>query len=173
MASLPPTMRTIALRQKLAILSGHSRQGRSGRFLAKRSEAPPPDFASVCAVPAWMMMDSKAKSGIAQSVAVLAHRQAIDRELSGKKLGALADVIGHDRMDALCDCPVPPLDDRWGQYAVLPRPEDLETFGASLLEAALPLALKSRFPDATDDAAARALVTIASDIWKRTEGQTP
>ncbi len=164
------TPRTQGLRAKLAMLNGHGRRGRSRRFLENRDGYPAPNFASVAAVPNWMLMDDAAKRGIAKSVALLVRRDAIDRELSGKRLGALADAVGHQILEALCDCPAPEVRDIWGRSGLLPRPEDLEELGSPILEAALPLSLKDRYPGATDDANARALVTIATRIWQQCQG---
>jgi hypothetical protein len=165
------TDRTKDLRQKLALLNGHSRTGRSRRYLEQRSESARVEFGSVAAVPAWMLFDEAAKRAIAMSVTLLAHRAAIDRELSGKRLGVLADAVGHDRMEALCDTMLPAMVDPFGRYALLPRPEDLEKLGIELLEAALPLALKDRYPLAADDTQARLLVDCATQIWRQTGAQ--
>jgi hypothetical protein len=164
------TNRTSVLRQKLSLLSGHDRRSRSRRFLDHQNPAAPPDFTTLAAVPTWMMIDDLGKTTIAKYAALLAHREAIDRELSGKRLGALADAVGHDVMEALCDCVVPQVSDPLGRQGLLPRPEDLEEIGLPLLEAALPFALKDRFPGAADDPNARSLVAVATHIWQQTQG---
>ena len=128
--------RSALIRQKLAFARTHSRRGRTARFqartLAMPDPAADPDFDIIAALPDWLLLSAPEEALLAMCVAVAAHRPAIDRELSGAKLAALAEIVGEARFDLLCDLDdLPQANDP--RYSQLPRPEDLAGIGAAII----------------------------------------
>lgn len=72
------------------------------------------------------------RSKVAPVLSLLCAREAIDRELSGRKLSALAAAVGDETFDAVCDCQLP---DVSLDFAIgnLPQPNSLASEGEALL----------------------------------------
>jgi hypothetical protein len=163
MATAP--LRSAPLRAKLALIRGHGHGGRATIFRNHRlgTAGNEPDFATLVALPDWIALTAEEQTRMAKAVAILLHRLAIDRELSGHKLAALSDAVGETLFDELRDCPLPANITATGLDR-LPRPEDLETIGREQMIAAIPSALALMFPGAAGDIQASALCAIAAQL---------
>ncbi|MFA6118025.1 MAG: hypothetical protein WC729_28830 [Sphingomonas sp.] len=153
-------MRGATRRRRYAILVEAAGDGRGARFARRRAGKPGPRFADIAKVPDWLSAEPGEQHRIAILAALLRYRRAIDAELSGARLAALAAAVGEDLLDAACEAPAP---DRVNNLP-LPQPERLHAEGRALLHAALPLPFAQRFPDALDDPQARDLAARASRI---------
>lgn len=164
---LAETPRSAPLRARMQVLQAkHATTTRGAKFREQRADNQDyrPDFAEVAALPDWVLWDQNDRNRLAKAVATLCHRPAIDQELSGAKLGALAETVGEQLFEALCHDRVA-LDTEnpyWSQE--LPRPEDLQVFGERLMHAALPKFCADRYPGADDDADAHECVAEAMAI---------
>lgn len=145
---------------KLALLARHCGQGRGARFARRASGQPAMGFGDLAKLPDWLDAPDGQRARIAAAAGLLRHRRAIDAELSGPRLAALAAAVGEPLFDAVCEAEVPEM----AGAEKLPPPERVLAAGAQLLEAALPLALQDRFPGARDDAVARDLLARAHAI---------
>lgn len=147
-------------RRRHAILAEAAGEGRGARFARRLAGMPGPSFADIGKVPDWLSAEPAQQQRIATLAALLRYRRAIDAELSGTRLAALAATVGEDLLDAACEAPAP---DRSSNLP-LPPPQHLHAEGRALLHAALPLPFAHRFPDARDDPQARDLAARASAI---------
>lgn len=94
-----------------------------------------PSFADVANPPAWARSEGDDRAQLAKTIALLASRAAIDSELNGARLAALAEAVGEDSFDQICEADV--LDVTIADIpAALPRPEELERLGSDMLAAA-------------------------------------
>jgi hypothetical protein len=157
----PAPGRTVLLRQKLAFARGHKNRGRTARFRERvNKSADVRDFPTIALLPDWIVAADDVQHLIAKAAAILYHQSAIQQELSGAKLAALATVVGEALFDHLCDCDLP---DTVGPLGAndLPRPEDLLSIGRNYMDRAMPRELSGRVAGATGDAQARALSDAA------------
>lgn len=157
------------LRAKLAIARGSTRKHHARALIAHRQIGPQdaptePAFATVAALPNWVLADEADRDMIARVAALLYHRDAMDGEIDGTRLAALCHTVGEDIFDALCDCP-PPV--AVAEARQLPRPDSLSAIGHELMMASLPSALSDRFPGARGAEDIAALCDIAADIVAR------
>lgn len=157
------------LRAKLAVARGSNRKRHARTFLARTQSSPcnaqaEPTFASVAALPDWILADDSVQDLIAKVAALLFHRNAVDAEIDGARLADLSKSVGEDIFDALCDCP-PPL--AAAETMHLPRPDSLPDIGKDLMAASLPQSLSHRFPGALDAADLAALCDLAVTIVVR------
>lgn len=108
---------------------------RAQRFAIRLGGGHVPGFAEVANPPVWASSEGNDRAQLAKVVALLASRSAIDTELNGARLAALADAVGEACFDSICEANV--LDLTIGDYpSALPRPGDLERQGAALLATA-------------------------------------
>ncbi len=163
------TARSVVLRQKMQHIRGHSFGGRAVRFRRRQPSdcamASVPDFASVAALPDWILASEEEQVRIGLSAAILKERQAIERELSGGRLACIAALVGTDLFERLCDSTLPDSVDGSGSSR-LPRPEDFIASGTTLRRAAMPAAFRNTDVSESDAAEARLLCTIASRLVK-------
>ena len=157
------------LRAKLAIARGSTRKQHARAFIAQHraGEQDPqaePAFATVAALPDWVLADEADRDMIARVAALLYHRDAMDAEIDGARLAALSQAVGEDIFDALCDCPPPA---SMADVRQLPRPDSLSAIGNELMVASLPLALSDRFPGARGAGDIAQLCDTAADIVAR------
>ncbi|WP_157084655.1 hypothetical protein [Sphingomonas pituitosa] len=150
---------------KLALLARHCGQGRGARFARRASGQPGVRFGDLAKLPDWLDATDEQRARIAAAAGLLRHRRAIDAELSGLRLAALAGAVGEPLFDAVCEAEAP---EGIGPEK-LPPPQRVLAAGTQLLEAALPLALQDRFPGARDDAVARDLLARAQRIVETLE----
>jgi len=150
---------------RLALLARHCGQGRGARFARRASGQPAVRFGDLAKLPDWLDAPEEQRVRIAAAAGLLRHRRAIDAELSGPRLAALAAAVGEPLFDAVCEADVPEI----AGAEKLPPPERVLASGTQLLEAALPLALQDRFPGARDDAVARDLLARAQRIAETLE----
>ncbi|MGL5837626.1 MAG: hypothetical protein ACRCY3_03905 [Sphingorhabdus sp.] len=171
-----PTPRTALLRRKLEYVRGHAFGARATRFRLRatgkaesgKAEA---DFAMLAAMPEWMLADEERQALVGLAAAILQARPAIDRELSGVRLAAIAAVVGDALFDRLCDCDLHAIGDM-SVTARLPRPEDLPAIGAQLRLAALPASLCDGRPIEDGEATrARLLCAIAAKAIEAGTGE--
>ncbi len=99
--------RTVKLRQKLAYLRGQNRSKRAIKF-NQRLEAVQPgvdetDFNRTASLPDWILLPDEDQALIGLSAAILSERDAIDRELSGERLIAIAATVGDELFEKLCE----------------------------------------------------------------------
>lgn len=118
------------------------------------------NFNDLAAVPRWLMLPPDQQARVAMAAGLLRHKSALDHELSGQKLAALASMMGEDLVDAVAALPVADGVSRGG----LPPPEPLVKEGWSMLHRGLPAPFAPRFPDAANDANARILAEAAFDL---------
>jgi hypothetical protein len=136
---------------------------RGGRFINRMAGVAGPNFADLAAVPRWLMLADDAQVPVAMAAGLLRHKGALNRELSGKKLAALAEVVGEDLFDAVAALPV----DEADKSNALPTPETLAADGWSILHRGLPAPFATRFPNAANDTDARTLAETAFDLVQR------
>lgn len=160
--------RSALIRQKLQHVRGHRFGGRAARFRSLRQGASSegiaePDFACVAALPDWVLADNERQRLVGVAAAILYKRDAIERELSGGRLAAIAALVGDDLFERLCDHPLPE-DAGVAETVRLPRPEDFVAIGEELRRAALPDPLRETEPTVVDAAKARTYCGIAARI---------
>lgn len=165
------------LRQKLTFFRGCEDSGRAARFrhrvgTSAAGQGHDPDLATIVKIPDWAVAPTAVQNKLAEAIAVLNHRSAIDQELSGTKLAALAEAVGAELFDQLYECAMP---DRMPPAGAseLPRPEDLVSIGQNYMERALPCELSGRFTNAANDPQAQALCAAAYALIAPTQGEAP
>ncbi len=163
-AAPQPTARTVLLRAKLAHVRGHDFGPRAARFRKTSGEpAPEIDLADLTALPDWILLDDDAQVQVGLAAAILDARGAIDRELSGARLAAIAELVGDGCFERLCELPLP--DNARSEAPMrLPRPEDLAETGRRLRLAALPGVPIDTGVAMIDPAKARALCDLAAKL---------
>jgi hypothetical protein len=160
--------RSAKIRKKLQHLRGHRFGGRAAKFRSFQEHQPVQqpsalDFGCVASVPDWIVADPDRQHMIGLAAAILQERDAIERELSGDRLAAIAALVGNDLFEQLCDLSLPE-DIESGCSGRLPRPEDFAIIGAALRRAAMPAALRDGQPGDLDPAKARMLCDQAADL---------
>jgi hypothetical protein len=150
--------RSAIIRQKLQHVRGHRFVGRAARFRSRQQGVGAEavfvlDFAGVASLPDWIVADHERQHLIGLAAAILQERDAIERELSGDRLAAIAALVGEDLFERLCDIPLPDTIDSVSA-ARLRRPEDFAAIGAELRRSAMPAPLRNA--DVTDANAAKA-----------------
>jgi hypothetical protein len=136
---------------------------RGSRFANRMAGVANPTFTDLAAVARWLMLPSDEQARVAMAAGLLQHKNALDRELSGQKLAALADVIGEDLVDAVAALP----SEESVETNSLPPPETLVAEGWSILHRGLPDPFVTRFPQAANDADARARAETAFELVQR------
>jgi hypothetical protein len=160
--------RSASIRQKLQHLRGHRLGVRAARFKQSLAAADGQahsllDFDTVAALPDWALFDDTRQIMVGLGAAILDERGAIDRELSGDRLAAIAALVGADIFERLCDLPLP------NSISVnpkghLPRPEDFATIGANLRRWAMPAALREKGISNADADRARLLCLLSASL---------
>ncbi|WP_139810006.1 hypothetical protein [Sphingomonas azotifigens] len=145
---------------KLVLVARHCGQGRGARFARRARGQSVVCFGDLAKLPDWLDAPEAQRARIAAAAGLLRHRRAIDAELSGPRLAALAAAVGEPLFDTVCEAEVPEM----VGAEKLPPPERVLAAGRQLLEAALPLALQDQFSGARDDAVARDLLVRAHAI---------
>ncbi len=155
--------RSAPLRARLALVRGTAHGGRAAAFRAAQlgEQIAEPDFATLAALPDWLLWSDADQVQLAKVVALLMHRSGIDHELSGSKLAALSDAVGEDIFDLVCEAVLPA---SVGANHVLPRPEDIESIGRDIMNRALPLHMASRYVGAIGDGMSASHCRIAADL---------
>ncbi len=108
---------------------------RAQRFAARLRGESLPTFSDWANPPNWSVAEQERHSELVTIVGLLHARPAIDAELNGGKLAALATFVGEDLFDAVCDADISQLraefltDD-------LPTPVELVEQGEALVEKA-------------------------------------
>jgi hypothetical protein len=163
--------RSANIRQKLQHLRGHRYGSRATRFkqcLAASDERAHTllDFDTLAALPDWALFDDARQIMVGLGAAILDERGAIDRELSGERLAAIAALVGDDIFDRLCDWPLP------NSISVnatghLPRPEDFSTIGANLRRWAMPASLRKEAISNADAERARLLCHLSANLTEK------
>lgn len=106
---------------------------RAARFARRIAGEAEPAFADWQRLRQINRVTESRRDAIAELVALLDARAAIDRELNGSRLGALAARVGEAQFDRVCDAVIAPaLYDR-GRTA-LPDPHMLLPLGEALLQ---------------------------------------
>jgi hypothetical protein len=165
--------RSTELRARLALAQTiqPSSRGQCFRNAKAKTNSFPLSFADIAALPEWLSWSQNDRDKLALAAAILYHRPAIDRELSGTKLAALADAVGHSFFGHLCseECgenfKIGFLSDQF------PRPEDLPAIGERMLGSSLPKAFSQTFPAAIGDEQARKLVAFAAALISRSDAE--
>jgi hypothetical protein len=159
--------RSEGLRSKFALVRG-SVDGKRGAAFRHKADSPLPssyNFNSIAALPDWVLWHDDQKRHLAKIIALLLHRPAIDKELSGAKLSALAETVGTSVFEQLCDC----TDVIDNQQIDLPRPEDLADIGYKQMQLAISPTFSDRFADAAGDENARQLTKLGLTFMHETE----
>jgi hypothetical protein len=165
--------RSAMIRRKLAHLRGHRFGARASRFRSLHDAQPivqilPQDFASITALPDWIVANGDRQEQIGVAAAILQARDAIERELSGSRLAAIAALVGDDLFERLCDAPLP--EDIFSASAGrLPRPEDFVTMGRALRRAAMPAPFRDAELSDADSVKARMLCDHAAHVIDGTD----
>jgi hypothetical protein len=124
----------------------------------------PVSFAELAAIPAWINWPDEEQRTLAIVAAILAHADAIERELSGEKLRSLAITLRDDLFDYIAEHHFESalqLNHMRDVAEKLPRPEDLEQMGRRLLLSSLPLVLQKQYPEAAGDMYGRQITDLA------------
>lgn len=111
---------------------------RGTRWRARAAAQPPASMAGLLSTPAWHRADRDTRARIARAAALIALRPAIDREVRGGPLGALARAAGEPLFDAVCALDMPTIDAApvAGCDPATPLPPDraaLDALGARIL----------------------------------------
>lgn len=133
---------------------------RGSRFANRIAGVAGPSLSDLAAVPRWLMLPKEQQTKMAMAAGLLPHKNALDRELSGQKLSALANVFGEDLVDAVAALPSAVS----SEHGSLPTPETLISEGWSILHRGLPTPFAGRFPNAANDADARSIAEKAFDL---------
>jgi hypothetical protein len=165
---MAPSARSALIRRKVEHVRGHRFSARASRFRAlhdAQTAAPalPQDFASVTALPDWIVADDDQQELIGVAAAMVQARDAIECELSGTRLAAIAALVGDELFERLCDAPLPKGIDS-ASAGRLPRPEDFVTIGRALRRAALPAPFREAELSNAESAKARLLCDHAAHI---------
>jgi hypothetical protein len=136
---------------------------RGSRFANRLVGIEGPTFADLAAVPRWLMLTAEEQARIAMAAGLLQYKGALDRELSGQKLSALADFFGETLVDAVAALPSVELT----EANSLPPPETLVAQGWSILQRGLPAPFATHFSQAANDPDARALAEAAFNLVQR------
>jgi hypothetical protein len=163
---LPKAGRSAELRSRLAVAQTIKPTARGIQFRQALNEEPIDyiNFDDVVSIPDWLAWTQTERDRLAIVVAILLNRPAIDQELSGAKLAALALAVGQDLFDELCNSSADHMLDWQDKSHRLPRPEDLRSIGEGLMHNGLPKTLSRAFPGASGDVGARAMVEQATKI---------
>ncbi len=108
---------------------------RAQRFAARLRGESLPTFNDLASPPDWSVAEQERHSELVTIVGLLHARPAIDAELNGGRLGALAAFVGEDLFDVVCDADI-------GQLRAefltddLPTPVELLEQGEELVERA-------------------------------------
>jgi hypothetical protein len=129
-------------------------------------------FADIAQLPVWLSWSNEEQEQLAKSAAILQHIRAIDQELSGPRLAAIAQTVSDDIFDQLCNAAHMIVDDSNEWPTRLPRPEDLTKIGMDILYSSLPTILSHRFPGAEGNAQATALTNLAAGICIQSHADT-
>ncbi len=163
-----PGVRSAIIREKLHVIRGHRSGGRAARFRSRQAgTAMEPDFLCVAALPDWALADGKRQEIVGLGAAILEERGAIERELSGGRLAAIAALVGSELFERLCEAPLgqAPLGEAGnGAGGRLPRPEDFIAKGEFLRRCAMPAALRGSECSESDAARARHLCKLAASL---------
>lgn len=152
------SMRTVRRAAQLYALGVADTRG--GRFANRLAGLESPTFADLAAVPRWLMLPPEDKARVAMAAGLLQYKTALNCELSGQKLAALAEVFGEDLIDAVTALHC----EKSTEISALPPPETLAAAGWSILHRGLPAPFANRFPHAANDVDARALAEAAFNL---------
>jgi hypothetical protein len=128
--------------------------------------AAPLSFAEFAAIPGWLQWSEDQQNRLTIIAAILVSADAIERELSGEKLRALVMAAGSDLFDYIAEHyfeAALQASTAQDMAAKLPRPEDLEPLGRSILLRSLPAVLQARYPEASSDPYGRQIAKLACD----------
>jgi hypothetical protein len=150
--------------QKLNIMLGHEPKGRGARMLARKNAETLPQFANLAALPHWVLLDPAGQRTVALTVAALHYRTHIDHEINGAKLGAIANEMGEALFDKVCLAAIPGDDSRAQNDGLLPRPEQMEDHGLTIMTKALPSEMESQWPGAQGANEWRPLIDSAYEL---------
>lgn len=106
---------------------------RALRFSRRLKGEALPDFADLQRKDRVDHLANARRDDVAPLVALLDARKAIDAELNGNRLGAIADMVGEERFDRICDVQIPSSIYELGA-ATLPQPGSLMRRGETLME---------------------------------------
>ncbi len=158
--------RSAGLRANLSVIAPVETRYRSAKFrrILSGETAPAIRFADIAILPEWITLPDNTRNLLAMSVAVLHHNRAIDMELSGARLAAIAGTIGDELFDQLCHaaCNISAIADAGPTR--LPRPEDLQQIGMAMMLEGLPAALSHQYPQACSNVYAANLTQVAAVI---------
>ncbi|MEL6878270.1 MAG: hypothetical protein AAGL68_09260 [Pseudomonadota bacterium] len=114
---------------------GGTLPARARRFAARLRGDHVPGFGELVDPPAWSEVAKEQRTDLAAVMALLRFRPALNAELNGQKLASLAQFIGEDRFDQVCEIS---LDEIGVQDAceALPTPFELVEQGERLIEQA-------------------------------------
>lgn len=167
--------RSAGLRASLSAIAPDKTRYRSAKFrrILSGVTSPAISFADIAILPEWISLADDARDMLAISVAVLHHNRAIDMELSGARLAAIAGTIGDDLFDKLCHAAstIPAIADAGPTR--LPRPEDLQHIGMAMMREGLPAALSHQYPQACSNAYASNLTQVATTICAASINEAP
>ncbi|MFC4293081.1 hypothetical protein ACFOWX_11710 [Sphingorhabdus arenilitoris] len=121
-------------------------------------------------MPAWIGWPKEAQDKLAQAVAILSCRSAIDLEISGPRLTSFAEIMGDDLFESLCDLELDE-EDQSPLSHLLPRPDMLVHLGRKLLAAGLPPMAAGQFAGAAGNVPAARLAAIAAPLVQRRREQ--
>lgn len=148
-------------RRRAAALALDAKSGRGARFVARSAgQAGSENIGSdMKLLPGWLGWNDEDRVRLAQAVALIVRRPALDREISGAKLNLIAECVGERLFEEICDIDIPEtVADIAGG---LPAPEKLLGEGDALLRASLPVQLAGAFPGATGDRSVENIAALA------------
>ena len=167
--------RSAGLRANLCAIAPMETRYRSAKFrrILSGETSPAIRFADIAILPEWISLADDARDMLAISVAVLHHNRAIDMELSGARLAAIAETIGDVLFDQLCQAAstIPAIADAGPTR--LPRPEDLQHIGMAMMREGLPATLSHQYPQACSNAYAANLTHVAATICAASFSKAP
>lgn len=105
---------------------------RAQRFVQRLNRLPEPSFADLQRKRTFDRINTEMGESIAALIALLDARPALDSELNGSRLQAMALAVGEDRFDRLCNAEIPdPIYQRGA--TTLPSVDALVQHGEALL----------------------------------------
>lgn len=126
----------VARRQaRLAALMQKRPSGRGQRFARRSAGEIPACLGDLTELPDWTLLPSDKQARVARIAGLMLHRAAIDSELSGARLSALASALDEDVFDAACAAEVAP---DFSGASELPTAKEVVERGWAALHGSLP-----------------------------------
>ncbi len=121
--------------QRAQLLGVSASTRRAQRLSLRLAGETPPEFSALAEIPEWTLANID-RDHLALACALICNRPLIDREISGQKLASLAEMVGPELFDQICDVELPASLTVDSSTGGLPPPHVLTDQGRALLDKA-------------------------------------